>query len=311
MVQPNLKHHRSGGVGNNNSTVKGIVLCLISYAIGFFSGAFFQATGEESTVTLLGQDMSKNTNGHVVNADTSLKDKKNGLILPLERTEMTKYLETGEKMTDAYTYFHNYMKLFGIDQTNSPKDFTTLPSLHIWPAYFEAYHNHWQRYRGKQVVFMEIGVQSGGKIPLLRDYFGPGLTYVGVDINQSTKKFESADWIHIEIGSSEDPKFLEELKKKYPKVDLFLDDGGHTMNQQRVAMKEMFQHVAHDGVYMIEDLSTSWSEKFGGYSYKDSRDAAFLENTMVGLVHRTMDWYQAGWVAGTWQYHLPSVRYVK
>ena len=59
------------------------------------------------------------------------------------------------------------------------KNFTELPLLDTWIHYFEAYHNHWQRYRGKEVVFMEIGVQSGGKIPMLRDYFGPGLTYGG------------------------------------------------------------------------------------------------------------------------------------
>jgi hypothetical protein len=123
---------------------------------------------------------------------------------------------------------------------------------------------------------------------------------VGVDINNSTKKSESQDWIHIEIGSSEDPLFLARLKKKYPKVDLFLDDGGHTMNQQRVAMKVMLPHVQPDGVFVCEDLSTSWSGNFSGYSFKDSRDSDFLEKTMIGLssVHRSMDWLQAGWIPG-------------
>jgi hypothetical protein len=227
------------------------------------------------------------------------KKKENGLILPFERTRMKQYLEDGNKMTDSYTYFHNYLKIFGSSQRDSPKDFDTLPSLlYIWPVYFEAYHNHWQRFRGKEVVFMEIGVQSGGKIPMLRDYFGPGLTYVGVDVNKSTKKFESADWIHIEIGSSEDPTFLASLKEKYPKVDIFLDDGGHTMRQQRTAMKEMFPHVQSDGVYMCEDLSTSWATSYQGYPNMDSRDSKFLQETMVGLVHRTMDWFQAGWIPG-------------
>jgi len=263
---------------------KSAMLCLISYVLGYFSGMLNTQYPHLTTI-----------------ADGNNKKKKttsNGLSLPFERTGLKMYLEKGSKMTDSYTWFHNYLHLFGAEQPNSPKDFGSLPLLHIWPVYFEAYHNHWQRYRGKDVVFMEIGVQSGGKIPMLRDYFGSGLTYVGVDINKSTKKFESADWIHIEIGSSEDPEFLAMLRDKYPKVDVFLDDGGHTMNQQRVAMKEMFPHVQPDGVYICEDLSTSWSESFSGYKFKDSRDSKFLEETMVGLVHRSMDWFQAGWIPG-------------
>ena len=155
----------------------------------------------------------------------------------------------------------------------APKSsFKTLPMWRSWPAYFEAYHNHFQRYRGaKEVVFMEIGVQSGGKIPMLRDYFGPGLTYVGIDINPSCKMFESPDdKIHIEIGSSSNREFLQSMKEKYPKVDIFLDDGGHRMSQQRLSMEMMLPHLQPDGVFMCEDLATSWGEGFGGIPWGTS-----------------------------------------
>ena len=36
------------------------------------------------------------------------------------------------------------------------------------------------------------------------------------------------------------------------------------MRQQRTAMKEMFPHVQSDGVYMCEDLSTSWATSLQG-----------------------------------------------
>jgi len=226
--------------------------------------------------------------------------KEEGMILPFERTkEPIEYIPG--HFTDAYTYFHHY--LYHFDKTSPQQappttDFQDLPMLHIWPNYFEAYHNHWQRYRGKEVTFMEIGVQSGGKIPLLRNYFGSGFTYIGIDINPSTKMFDGADYVNIEIGNSEDPAFWKEMRAKYPKVDLFLDDGGHTMKQQRVAMEEMLPHVQYDGVYMCEDLSTSWSPNFGGHSFQDSRNEDFRRDTMVGLVHRSMDWLNAAWIPG-------------
>lgn len=289
------QHSHAMGKPSTSTTlgVSTALLCLLSYGLGYFTCAV-------QNKLLLGVLSPQTAVKLEDNVDHDQDKKSNGLILPFEHTELEAYLDDGntKKQTDTYTYFHNYIHLFARSQPDSPKDFHALPLLHIWPIYFEAYHNHWQRYRGKDVVFMEIGVQSGGKIPMLRDYFGPGLTYVGVDINNSTKKFESADWIHIEIGSSEDPQFLAMLKQKYPKVDLFLDDGGHTMRQQRTAMKEMLPHVQPDGVYMCEDLSTSWSPTFGGQSNKDSRDSSFQEETMVGLIHRSMDWLQAGWVTG-------------
>jgi len=263
------------------------ILALVVYSFGYNRGL----------QTVCERVPSRPLKVQAAPAEEARAEQTNGLILPFQRTAMKEFFPN--RKTDAYNYFHNYLSLFATDNPNSPnKDFTTLPMLHVWPVYFEAYHNHWQRYRGTDVVFMEIGVQSGGKIPMLRDYFGPGLSYIGVDINPSVNKFSSADWVHIEIGNSEDLEFLQQLKQKYPKVDIFLDDGGHTMNQQIVAMKEMLPHVQPDGVYMCEDLSTSWSPSFGGYKMKDHRHDDFREKTMVGIVHRTLDWLNFGWIPG-------------
>jgi hypothetical protein len=205
-------------------------------------------------------------------------------------------------VTDTFTPFHNYMTKLGIP---SQINFTELPLFDSWLNYFEAYHNHMARFRGKEkVVFMEIGVQSGGKIPLLRKYFGPGLVYIGLDINPSTKMFETKDdddfTVHIEIGDTADPLFLKQIKEKYPHVDIFLDDGGHTMLQQTVAIREMLPHVQSEGIYMCEDLGTSWLKGFGGIpnAYVGG-DPKFLKNTMVGLIHQTLDWFMAPAMHGT------------
>lgn len=204
-------------------------------------------------------------------------------------------------LLDAYNPIHNYLQIFDSKSNHHPPvDFPELPLFHTWMHYPEAYHNHFDRYRGRErVVFMEVGVQSGGKIPLLRDYFGPGFVYVGIDINPSTKMFESADWVHIEIGDSADPTFWRDvIQPRYPVVDIFLDDGGHTMKQQKLALQEMLPHVQPDGVYLCEDLATSWSGKFGGKRGGTVRDLDFILTTMQGLVYQTMDWLHAGFVFG-------------
>jgi len=279
-------------------------MLLLSYLFGFFTCHQLLvkpvplpcvAISDHNTAVVNDvRQLSKDaTNGTEIETETETA---RGMILPFERSEKTEYIP-GE-FTDAYTYFHHYLHHFSETISQPLADFQNLPLLHIWPHYFEAYHNHWQRYRGKEVTFMEIGVQSGGKIPLLRNYFGPGFKYIGIDINPSTDMFDGIDWVNIEIGNSNDPAFWKEIRAKYPKVDLFLDDGGHRMEQQRTAMKEMLPHVQADGVYMCEDLSTSWSRGFGGYPNKDSRYQIFMDNTMVGLVHRSLDWLNAAWIPG-------------
>mmetsp|Transcript_22746 Transcript_22746/g.56206 ORF Transcript_22746/g.56206 Transcript_22746/m.56206 type:complete len:377 (-) Transcript_22746:250-1380(-) len=199
--------------------------------------------------------------------------------------------------TDTVTPFHRYMMEMGRPSRHE-HNFTDLPLQDSWLHYFEAYHNHMARFRGKEnVVFMEIGVQSGGKIPILRKYFGPGLTYIGLDINPSTKMFETKEdddfTVHIEIGDSGNPEFLNYIKEKYPHVDIFLDDGGHTMSQQRHSLEHMLPHVQPEGVFMCEDLGTSWSSSFGGVPEGHVGKFDFVSKTMVGLIHQTMGWFVA------------------
>ena len=276
-----------------------LLWCFAAFVLGYGMGNSrmrLLGTLESTEQTLQSEAKSDVTLSSPLSYESSADNKKSGLILPFEKSGPVEYLPG--KHTDTYTYFHHYLKQFAMASPNPPVDFTTLPLLHIWPQYFEAYHNHWSRYRGKEVVFMEIGVQSGGKIPLLRNYFGPGFTYIGVDINPTCKMFESADWIHIEIGDSGSRDFIQSILDKYPKVDIFLDDGGHSMVQQRLSMEMILPHIQHNGVFMCEDLSTSWSQSFGGIAYKDASDKTFRDTTTVGLVHRTLDWLSAGWIPG-------------
>jgi hypothetical protein len=201
---------------------------------------------------------------------------------------------------DAFNPFHHYEASLSRFQ-DSPPDFPDLPFLNTWIHYAEAYHNHFSRFRGRdRVIFAEVGVQSGGKIPMLRDYFGPGFIYIGIDINPSTLMFQSADWIHIEIGDSESPQFWETFREKYPIIDIFLDDGGHTMTQQKMTMKEMLAHVQPDGVFACEDLATSWAPVlYGGKQGGSVLDPDFVRSTMQGLIHQSMDWLHAGFLLHT------------
>ena len=144
-----------------------------------------------------------------------------------------------------------------------------------WAHYFPVYEKWFSPYRGKDIVFVEIGVWNGGSVQMWKNYFGKDAKIVGVDINPQCKKFADEE-ISIEIGSQEDPNFWAAFKEKYPRVDILLDDGGHTMNQQITTFREMFPHIKDGGLYMCEDCHTSYWENFGGGL---KREGTFIEFT--------------------------------
>ena len=122
---------------------------------------------------------------------------------------------------------------------------------------------------------MEVGGQNGGSIQMWRKYFGKDAKIVGVDIDERCKQFEDADEnIFVEIGSQEDVDFWQSFREKYPRVDILLDDGGHTMNQQIVTFLEMFSHIKDGGLYVCEDCHTSYWQLFGGAL---KREGTFIE----------------------------------
>ncbi len=135
--------------------------------------------------------------------------------------------------------------------------------IHKWHHYFEIYDRHFARFRGQPITLVEFGVSQGGSLHLWRDYFGPQVQIVGIDINPNCKRFEEPG-VRIEIGDQADRPFLRRLAASLPQIDILIDDGGHTMQQQIRTFEELFAKVAPTGVYLVEDLHTSYWSKWGG-----------------------------------------------
>lgn len=146
-----------------------------------------------------------------------------------------------------------------------------------WTHYFDIYDRHFARFRGKEVNILEIGVAHGGSLQMWKTYFGAEAKIYGLDINPKCKEFEEEN-IKIFIGSQSDRKLLRKIKASIPQIDILIDDGGHMMTQQIVTFEELFGHIKEDGVYLAEDLHTSYRLEFGG-GYK--RKGTFIEFTKM------------------------------
>ncbi len=137
--------------------------------------------------------------------------------------------------------------------------------IHKWLHYFEIYHRHFSKFRKKPVTVLEFGVFQGGSLQMWRKYFGRRARIVGVDINPKCKTLEEKG-VEIYIGDQADRKFLKHLMKKIGPVDVVIEDGGHMMDQQIHTFEEVYPHVKEGGVFLIEDLHTSyWKDYGGGY----------------------------------------------
>lgn len=135
--------------------------------------------------------------------------------------------------------------------------------INKWVHYFDIYDEYFQKYRGTEVVFLEIGIFQGGSLQMWKEYFGPKAKIYAIDINPNCKKFED-EQVKVFIGDQEDKKFLEEVKKNIPPIDILLDDGGHTMQQQINTFEILFSHVKYGGFFLCEDLHTSYWWQYGG-----------------------------------------------
>ena len=136
-------------------------------------------------------------------------------------------------------------------------------SITKWHHYFDVYERHFSKYRGKEIVLLEIGTFNGGSLQMWKSYFGDKAKIYGMDINPNCKQAEEEN-ITILIGSQSDRKFLRNAIKDIPPIDILIDDGGHTMLQQIVSFEELFDHIKPDGLYLCEDVHTSYWKGYGG-----------------------------------------------
>ena len=110
--------------------------------------------------------------------------------------------------------------------------------------------------------FLEMGVQSGGSARMWRQWHGPRLTYVGIDIDPAAMRSQSPhEQIFIEIGSQANASFLRHVCATYGPFDVVVDDGGHTPELMRASISHIFPDASGCmrrpiSLYVIEDTHT-------------------------------------------------------
>jgi hypothetical protein len=158
--------------------------------------------------------------------------------------------------------------------------------IHKWTHYFDIYHRHLEPYRGRSVTLVEFGIYHGGSLEMWKWYLGRRARIIGVDNDPRCKKLAGKQ-VEVVIGDQEDHEFLCNLRSEIGPVDIVIDDGGHTMAQQLATFEEMWPAVRDGGVFLVEDVHTSYWPNYGG-GYK--RSGTFIEYAKA-LIDQQHAWH--------------------
>ena len=160
--------------------------------------------------------------------------------------------------------------------------------VHKWLHYFDIYERHFERFRGKQPVMLEIGVAGGGSLTMWKEYFGKDCKVIGIDIDPSCKQHETED-IEVFIGDQKDSSLIASVVAKYPTIDIVLDDGSHVSPDMIETFNLLYRRVSPNGVYLVEDTHTNyWKEwKWSGGLQKSDTFMEFSKNKIdeINAVH--------------------------
>ena len=137
----------------------------------------------------------------------------------------------------------------------------------FYPKYLESFRSFPENFG-----MIEIGVEREKSLLTWLDYFEKAFVY-GIDINIE-KKGERYEIFKVDQSqSSQLEKFEKQLSRK---IFFILDDGSHIPEHQLLTFDRFFKNLLlPGGVYIIEDIETSYWKRGGLFGY----------NTNYGINH--------------------------
>lgn len=142
--------------------------------------------------------------------------------------------------------------------------------------------------RNKNVKLVEIGVEKGRSLQTWQVYFGSKAKIYGIGYGnfQKSKYDDCGNVMETKVGVNHEGQICRIYRGDQSDVpflnyfanatggnfDVLIDDGSHLPSHQMVSFETLWPHVAPGGVYVIEDVETSYwtmspNTKIYGYSF--------------------------------------------
>lgn len=134
--------------------------------------------------------------------------------------------------------------------------------------YTPHYQKYFAPYRDQAVKILEIGIggydapDAGGEsLRMWKHYFRRGLIY-GMDIYPKPGVAQSR--VQVLQGDQGDERYLDSMAREVGPFDIVIDDGSHISRHIIASFNALFPHVKPGGIYVIEDLASSYWPDWGG-----------------------------------------------
>lgn len=157
-----------------------------------------------------------------------------------------------------------YQYLDKLALTLDPKLITDKSS--DWHNYTEIYSYYFGPIKDKPLKFLEIGIYKGSGVKLWENYFKNAELHF-IDITFDYVQYSSKR-SHYHLADQSNPdQLLQVVNTIGGKFDIIIEDGGHTMTQQIISFQTLFPYLNSGGLYIIEDLHTSYWHTYQGAIY--------------------------------------------
>jgi hypothetical protein len=142
--------------------------------------------------------------------------------------------------------------------------------------YVQFYEKHFEFLCDNDLKLLEIGIyrppvigveqpngrEVGASLKTWYDYF-PKANILGVDLTDFTDidndRIKTTICNQAYRDNGHDYPGLSSIINKYGgEFDIIVDDGGHSMEQQLVTLGYMFKYLKPGGIFVVEDLHTSY-----------------------------------------------------
>jgi len=149
---------------------------------------------------------------------------------------------------------YKYGKLYNTDKVTHHK-------------YHEIYEFYIKKFYNMEGSLLEIGISDGSSLKMWLDLFPKAYIY-GMDISLGY----NGDRYKTIIGDQSNINDLNKVKNtilnENSNLFLIVDDGSHIPEHQLLTFNTLFPLLCEEGIYIIEDIETSYWTKNGIYDYE-------------------------------------------
>ena len=138
----------------------------------------------------------------------------------------------------------------------------------------EFYNDYFKKIRTSEITILEIGVYEGRTLKLLEDYF-PNSKLYGIDTRTTYVEQICDERIKTYHCTQDDFEKIDSHLNGI-KFDIIIDDGTHQTIHQQKSLGHMFRYLNPSGIYICEDLHTSYDK--GGLCNTNISTLDMLEN---------------------------------